>query len=193
MVHEGQSDLYYRILAVTSDGLIADMDVTVLHQDLVLLQQHAVNIIKNQTTEPQQDENKMTDIPFVDSMESSKTNVAKKTGLSTSHYYLIFAVCLLIPLILCLVTVIMCRKRERTLDMSSFDGNISDISAEGEKCDIDYEDNKMGGGSIFKPRDPLLKKKIELQKSQAEKTQIAINAAYHDYLANVRGYKVIQA
>ena len=193
VVHEGQGDLYYRILAVTRDGLIADMDVTVLHHDLVLLQQDAVNNVKRQTTEPQHGSNKVTDIISVDTMESLKKFVAKKTGLSTSNYYLILAVCLLIPLILCLVTVIMCRKRERTLDMSSFDGNTSDISDEGEKCDIDYEDNEMGGGSIFNTRDPLLKKKIELQKSQAEKTQIAINAAYHDYLANVRGYKVIQA
>ena len=193
VVHEGQGDLYYRILAVTNDGLIADMDVTVLHQDLVLLQQHAVNNIKNQTTEPQQDENKMTDIPFVDSMESSKTIVAKKSGLSTSHYYLILAGCLLIPLIPCLVTVIMCRKRERTLDRSSFDGNTSDVSALEETCDIDFEDKDMGGGSIFKPRDPLLKKKIELQTSQDEKTQIAINAAYHNYLTEIKGCKVIQA
>ena len=193
VVHEGQGDLYYRILAVTSNGLIADMDVTVLHQDLVLLQQHAVNNVKSQTTEPQQDENKVTDIPSVDSMESFKKFVAKKTGLSTSHYYLILSGCLLIPLILCLVTVIMCRKRGSTLDRSSFDGSTTDISAEGGKCDIDYEDKDMGDGSIFKPRDPLLKKKIESQASQDEKTQIAINAAYHDYLANVRGYKVIQA
>ena len=159
----------------------------------MLLQQDAVNNVKSQTTEPQHGSNKVTDILSVDTMKSLKKFVAKKTGLSTSNYYFILAVCLLIPLILCLVTVIMCRKRERTLDMSSFDGNTSDISDEGEKCDIDYEDNEMGGGSIFKPRDPLLKKKIELQKSQAEKRQIAINAAYHDYLANVRGYKVIQA
>ena len=189
VVHEGRGDLYYRILAVTRDGLIADMDVTVLHQDLVLLQQDAVNNIKSQTT----DENKVTDIPSVDSTESLKKFVAKKTGLSTSHYYLILSGCLLIPLILCLVTVIMCRKRGSTLDRSSFDGSTTDISAEGEKCDIDYEDKDMGDGSIFKPRDPLLKKKIESQASQDKKTQIAINAAYHDYLANVRGYKVIQA
>ena len=198
VVEGAQGDVYYRILAVTRDGLLADMDVTFSQRDLQ--SQHVFMKFTAEVTTGQQQEHdafETSESPTLkatteqvtylfhdgvsgteDSPEILRRVVDQRQGLSSLHYYLLLTGCLLPPSVLCFVTVIIYRKKNRQLNRL--------LCGKGKLNNAFYqENNSFSERDIFNPRDPLLKKHILSQMSRPVRTDMNVQTAYHHYISSL--------
>ena len=113
--HQSEQDIYYKILAVGQDGLLANMDFTVAYSDLERLGvgQKALVVDGVQLAKEEQyvytpvDNDSTTPSVATDSSKPTEKHIRHESSMSSLEYHLALAACLVPPTILCFLAIIL--------------------------------------------------------------------------------------
>ena len=200
--HNVQDDLYYRILAVTREGLLATMDHTVQQEHLKPKEkQTELSLLWSTTFAPTMSTEQVvideyqnrviTENPKlqIDASNPSTSVYKIKKGMSSLQYHLALVGCLIPPVFLSLLAIILYARKEKKIY------RIQRGSPDSVKVRRSPEETRAGGTYIFNPRDPLLRTKMiaartdmalqgrqqdcNIENEVTEETQSALNPRRH--------------
>ena len=166
-----EQDIYYKILAVTQNGLLANMDFTVAFSDLEMFgfgqmeAEHSTSIEivdgmqlmkKKQYIYTLADYDTTTSWVATDSSKPTEKHIRLERSMPSLEYHLALAACLVPPTILCILAIILYAMKKSQIRKSYCGDRL---------CRSRQQERQNPGQNIFNTRDPLLRRQLELQMS----------------------------
>ena len=169
--HQSEQDIYYKILAVTQNGLLANMDFTVAYSDLEMLRfgekegepSTSIEIVdgmqlvkKEQYIYTLADYDTTTSWVATDTPKPTEKHIRHESSMSSLEYHLALAACLVPPTILCILAIILYSMKKSQIRKSYCGDRL---------CRSRQQERQIPCQNIFNTRDPLLRRQLELQMS----------------------------
>ena len=166
-----EQDIYYKILAVTQNGLLTNMDFTVAYSDLerlgfykkALEPSTAIAVVDGMGLVKEEqyiytlaDYDTTTSWVATDSPKPTEKHIRHESSMSSLEYHLALAACIVPPTILCILAVILYSMKKSQIRKSYCGDRL---------CRSRQQERQIPGQNIFNTRDPLLRRQLELQMS----------------------------
>ena len=165
-----EQDIYYKILAVTQNGLLANMDFTVAYSDLerlgfykkALEPSTSIEVVDGMGLVKEEQyiytlADYDTTTPWVaDSPKLSDKLIRPDRSMSSLEYHLALAACIVPPTILCILAIILYSMKKSQIRKSYCGDRL---------CRSRQQERQIPGQNIFNTRDLLLRRQLELQMS----------------------------